>query len=145
MTDEPSNSGAVWNDGLHFLMNQCTKDSHRWFPGKAQELPNLVLCMCGEAGEVANLVKKIVRGSITIEEAMNPEEFNKSSLQEEIVDVLIYLLNLMGAKEFKDVDWMSIWYQKREFNEKRFGQYVPDLLELSIQDEMNTRPEGADQ
>jgi NTP pyrophosphatase (non-canonical NTP hydrolase) len=96
-------------------MSQATEDSNRWFPGKAQELPNLVLCMCGEAGEVANLVKKIVRGSITIQDAKD------RGLEEEIVDVLIYLLNLMGAKEFKDTDWMKIWYAKRIFNEERFG------------------------
>ena len=113
-----SDSQAAWNDGLHFLRQQCVADSNRWFPGEAQELPNLVLCMAGEVGEVANLVKKVVRGSITIEEAMD------KGLAEEVIDVLIYLLNLMGAKEFKDVDWMDLWYRKRQFNEARFNPIV---------------------
>jgi hypothetical protein len=50
----------------------------------------------------------------------------------------------MGLQEFKDVDWMSIWYQKREFNRDRFQRYGPTDEERA-QDEMNTRPAGADQ
>src|SRR3954466_6760455 len=96
------------------MVGDCIEDSTRWFPGKAQELPNLVLCMAGEVGEVANLVKKNVRGSMSHEDMMQ-------ELPEEIVDVLVYLCNLMGAKEFKDVDWEAIWNQKRQFNEERFA------------------------
>jgi NTP pyrophosphatase (non-canonical NTP hydrolase) len=109
---------------MNDMITQCTSDSARWFPGEAQSLANLTLCMCGEAGEVANLVKKIVRGSLTVEQAMDLEfmgTLDKDTLQEEIVDVLIYLANLMGAEELKDIDWKSIWDAKREFNEKRFA------------------------
>jgi NTP pyrophosphatase (non-canonical NTP hydrolase) len=117
MSDTKQPEGqAAWNDGLHFLKQQCTTDSKRWFPGKAQELPNLVLCLAGEVGEVANLVKKHVRGSMSHEDMMQ-------ELPEEVVDVLIYLLNLMGHEAFKDVDWMDLWYKKRKFNEERFGDH----------------------
>lgn len=107
-----------WNDGLHFMMRQCKEDSARWFP-KSQDLAFTTLAMAGEVGEVANLVKKIVRGSITVEDALD------QGLAEEVVDVLIYLLNLMGSKEFEGTDWMKVWHAKRQFNEERFTRYRP--------------------
>jgi len=103
------------------MVGDCVEDSGRWFPGKAQTLPNLVLCLAGEVGEVANLVKKIVRGSMTLEYAMDEEYKSGATLQEEVIDCLIYLCNLMGAKEFEGVDWKKIWDEKRQFNENRFG------------------------
>lgn len=108
---------------LFDMIAQCVSDSDRWFPGH-QDLGFTTLAMVGEAGEVANIIKKIVRGSITIEEAMDVnfmKGLDKDPLQVEIVDVLIYLCNLMGASEFKDVNWNEIWNAKRDFNEQRFG------------------------
>lgn len=99
------------------MIEQCIRDSVRWFPGKAQSLPNLVLCLAGEVGEVANLVKKRVRGSITHQEMM------EQGLAEEVVDCLIYLCNLMGAVEFDGIEWKRIWDEKRKFNEDRFGDH----------------------
>jgi NTP pyrophosphatase (non-canonical NTP hydrolase) len=93
------------------MIDQCTEDSQRWFPG-SQSLDFLALCLAGEVGEVANIIKKNVRGS----GALNTEH-----LAEEVVDVLIYLCNMMGQEEFIDVDWMDVWYKKRAFNEARFG------------------------
>lgn len=125
------------------MIDQCTNDSNRWFP-EAQDLPTMTLAMCGEAGEVANLVKKIVRGSLTIEDALDYEymnELEKDTLQEEVVDVLIYLCNLMGLTEFKDVNWKEIWNDKRNFNEERFGYQQPPTvtkgsgITLSAQDQ----------
>jgi NTP pyrophosphatase (non-canonical NTP hydrolase) len=99
---------------LNQLIDQCTADSQRWFPGKAQLMENQVLCMAGEVGEVANLVKKVLRGSVKLEDV-------RYELAEEIVDVLIYLANLMGNEAFKDVDWAIKLDNKREFNEQRFN------------------------
>ena len=100
---------------LGSMITQCTKDSNRWFPGKAQSIANQVLCMAGEVGEVANLIKKVERGSITLGDA------RVAGLEEEIVDVLIYLCNLMGNEAFEDTDWEAIWNEKRRFNESRFN------------------------
>jgi NTP pyrophosphatase (non-canonical NTP hydrolase) len=108
---------------LNELINQATTDSHRWFPGKAQELPNQVLCMAGEVGEVANLVKKNVRGSISHDEMM-------AELPNEVIDVLIYLVNLMGNPIFSHIDWGTKWDIKREFNEQRFGG--PDEIIVGV-------------
>lgn len=110
-----SDHNVAWNDGLMFLSRQATKDSRRWFPSSIS-LNHHTLGLVGEAGEVANIVKKIDRGSSSIDDPAVKEH-----LAEEVVDVLIYLVNLMGLEEFKDVDWMQVWYQKRQFNEERFG------------------------
>lgn len=109
------------------MVLQCVADSARWFPGEAQSVANLTLCLAGEVGEIANLVKKVTRGSLTFEEATDPSfmgEDGESTLQEEIVDVLIYLCNLMGHESFKDIDWHAIWNGKREYNEQRFGRHT---------------------
>jgi NTP pyrophosphatase (non-canonical NTP hydrolase) len=108
------------------MIDECVDDSGRWFPGKAQRIENLTLCMAGEVGEVANIVKKIVRGSLTLEQTMDKDfmtKLGKDTLPEEIIDVLTYLCNLMGHEAFEDVDWTSIWYQKRLLNESRFGDH----------------------
>lgn len=107
-------SGASWNDGLHFLMQQCKEDSEKWFP-EAQSLTLQTLCLAGEVGEIANIVKKVERGTLRMEDAME-------TLPEEVVDVLIYLLNLMTHDTFKDVKWMELWYAKRKYNEMRFAK-----------------------
>ena len=105
----------AWNDGLHFLMKQCATDGERWFPGKSQTLAFMALAMAGEVGEVANIVKKIERGSSSF-------HIVRDELEEEIVDVLIYLCNLMSLPEFYGTDWMKVWYEKRALNERRFGK-----------------------
>lgn len=131
------NFDGMW---LGDMVGDCVEDSERWFPGKAQTLPNLVLCLAGEVGEVANIVKKIVRGSVELDEV-------QLDLNEEIVDVLVYLCNLMGAKEFQDVDWAAIWEQKRQFNENRFGDHRSESqryiegLPQQVRAEMGLEPE----
>lgn len=111
---EPTKVYLPYGMDLGTMISQCRADSTKWFP-EAQRLDTMVLCMAGEVGEVANLVKKVIRGSITVEEAL------AKGLAEEIVDVLIYLCNLMGLKEFREVDWKAIWDDKRDYNKERFG------------------------
>lgn len=103
---------------LNQLIAQCTADSQRWFPGKAQLIENQVLCMAGEVGEVANHVKKVVRGSCSIEKAL------EQGLADEVVDVAIYLFNLMGNPAFKNVDWAIKLALKQAFNEERFNHHT---------------------
>jgi|GEM_PF-5751439 len=49
--------------------------------------------LCGESGELANLVKKIVRDKIYRNLEINFEEY-KEKIKEEIADVFIYIINL---------------------------------------------------
>jgi NTP pyrophosphatase (non-canonical NTP hydrolase) len=70
------------------------------------------LSIAGEAGELANQVKKVHRGSITLDEA-------RASIGEEAVDVLIYLLNLFAVL---GVDPVDVYKEKRQKNELRFSR-----------------------
>jgi NTP pyrophosphatase (non-canonical NTP hydrolase) len=114
--------GVQWNDGLEFLRQQCREDSMAWFPKTSDNLPFMILAMLGEAGEVANIVKKMMRGSNDLDNEVHEGFTVRDHLAEEIIDVLIYLCNIMGMEEFKDIDWMQVWYAKRAFNQRRFDK-----------------------
>jgi NTP pyrophosphatase (non-canonical NTP hydrolase) len=104
---------------LQGLVKQCQRDTHRWFPDVAEDLAHLALGLNGEAGEVADIVKKIERGSYTLDQ-------KREHLGEELVDTLIYLCCM--AAEAK-VDLVDIYKQKRAKNELRFGKGpLTDLL-----------------
>jgi NTP pyrophosphatase (non-canonical NTP hydrolase) len=105
-------------------INQCVADSQRWFP-RHQTLSHLVLSLTGEAGELANLVKKVDRGSHSLEEL-------KEKIVGEAIDVLVYLYNIMGLPELHDVDWEVAWNAVRAANEARFGQDKPRLPRRSL-------------
>lgn len=96
---------------LAFLSEECKTDTERWFPS-TNHIPFMVLAMSGEVGEVANWVKKIERGSCTLEEV-------REALSEEVVDVFIYLLNIAGLLQ---IDLEEGYYAKRIKNQERFGQ-----------------------
>jgi len=95
-------------------IQECVEDSARWFPGK-QQLPFLVLALAGEVGEVANVVKKIERGSHQLDEGLTFD------LAMEIVDALTYLSVIMGHPTFSKIDWDEMYRIKRAYNESRFG------------------------
>ena len=122
MTPPSEDERAAWNDGLKYLMNQVHEDGMKWFPA-SQTIPFLTLALVGETGEVANIVKKAMRGSMEMDDAIHGGVRFDGPLPEEVIDVLIYLLSLMAASEFKGINWMNIWYRKRAFNEARFGGY----------------------
>jgi NTP pyrophosphatase (non-canonical NTP hydrolase) len=93
---------------------QCGLDSQRWFPATSQNVAFMTLALCGEAGELANLIKKVERGSSTVEESIE-------AVHSEIVDVLIYVANLANAT---GLDLEQAYIDKRSFNEQRFGIHV---------------------
>lgn len=97
---------------MALLVRQCQEDSQRWFPGVAN-LPFLVLALAGEVGELANVVKKIVRGSLNGKDAAV-----KRQLDMEATDCLVYLLNIFGVL---NVDPKKAYDMVRTLNEKRFG------------------------
>jgi NTP pyrophosphatase (non-canonical NTP hydrolase) len=100
---------------LSELIAQCKQDGKRWFPNN-QSLEFLGLCLAGEVGEVANIIKKIGLGRVSPNDSHAQEH-----LAEEIIDVLIYLCSMMGHSYFENVDWMQVWNEKRTFNESRFN------------------------
>jgi len=109
---------------LDMLIKQCQKDSKEWFPKAAdttstnpeerrRAIVHHALALAGEAGEVADWVKKLDRGSYDI-----TSEIFQRSVKEEIVDVFIYVLNLAGAFE---MDLLKAYLTKREKNVQRFA------------------------
>lgn len=93
------------------LQKQCLEDSERWFPSVSSDLALVTLALCGEAGELANVVKKFERGSIPYVDA-------HYDISLELADVFIYLLNVA---EILNIDLEEEYRSKRRFNEERFG------------------------
>ena len=94
---------------LQQASKQCYEDTEKWFP-HVNNLGFMALALCGEAGELANLVKKVERGSTDMEEA-------EGDMVEEVTDVFTYLLNiahLLGMNLEEEFN------RKRSINEKRF-------------------------
>lgn len=97
---------------LNEIAQQCMEDSEKWFPETAHALPMTVLCMAGEVGELANLIKKVERGSHVLDERM------MYAIAMEITDVFIYVCN---AAAIINLDLEEAYKAKREINEARFG------------------------
>lgn len=89
---------------------QAHNDSKQWFPEHATDLRHHVLGLAGESGEVANLVKKLDRGDVDLDDI-------RKELAKELVDVLIYTLN---ACAIIGVNPDKVWDIKRAENTKRF-------------------------
>lgn len=96
------------------LAQQCLEDSARWF-GDSHVPDSLVhhtLCLAGEVGEFANVVKKIDRGSLSFDDPAV-----QAALKSEYADILTYMLNIAGILS---LDPEAVYIQKREINEERF-------------------------
>lgn len=78
-----------------------------------QVLEHLLVCLFGELGEFANVVKKVQRGDLSLAEA-------KGSLDEELVDAFIYLVKISNQL---GVDLERGFLQKLAANEGRFEKY----------------------
>jgi NTP pyrophosphatase (non-canonical NTP hydrolase) len=96
---------------LNQMADMVMSDSVRWFPNAHADLMVYALGCAGEAGEVADIVKKIARGSTTVQEALE-------SLREETIDLLIYVL---GLGNLLNIDWYGEYARKQIKNEERFG------------------------
>lgn len=99
------------------IAKQARANSERWFPlthdPSRQPVPLYVhytLGLVGEAGEVANLIKKSLR---------KMDDVTHDQLGEELADVFIYLLLL--ADEV-DVDLVEAYQRKTRINESRWGR-----------------------
>lgn len=78
-----------------------------------QHLQFLVLSLAGEVGEMANCVKKVVRGD-------EEYETSKGRIAEELTDVFIYVLKLAYQM---NVDLEENYLQKLEANKSRFKSF----------------------
>lgn len=102
------------NSYLGELSIQCVNDSERWFGDThaAHSIPHHTLALAGEVGEFANIVKKIDRGSLSMNDAKV-----RVDLAMELTDIFVYLLNLAGLC---GVDLEKSYERVRGLNEKRF-------------------------
>lgn len=105
MTDKPEMTLAE-------MALQCVEDSKLWFPGIAQSVPHHTLSLAGEVGELANLVKKVERGSLDVKDARV-----RYDMAMETTDVFIYTLNIAGLLH---VNLAESYKMKRAENTRRF-------------------------
>jgi len=95
------------------LGRQMLEDSVEWFGEEvAKDIVHITLGIVGEAGEVAEAMKKVMRGSWDLREG-------GIKYCGELVDVLIYVLI---AAEICNFDIIEGYKEKREFNMKRFSR-----------------------
>jgi NTP pyrophosphatase (non-canonical NTP hydrolase) len=73
----------------------------------------LVLSLSGEVGELANNVKKVIRGDRSLSDA-------KNEISEELTDVFIYILKLSYQL---DIDLEQAYLQKLNINRQRFKPF----------------------
>jgi NTP pyrophosphatase (non-canonical NTP hydrolase) len=107
-------SYPTYDVNLKRLSEQCVDDSWRWFgdTGKVNDIVHHTLAMAGEVGEFANIVKKIDRGSLDVN-----DPGVRKQLGNELTDVLVYLLNIVGLL---GIDLDACYRSVRLNNEKRF-------------------------
>lgn len=102
---------------LEAIKQQCRQDSLDWFGEElANNLPHMVLALCGECGELANLVKKLQRKDFNIDDKLD-------DIAEETVDVFIYLMNIAALI---GLDMEKGYGTKRGINADRFGPVQAD-------------------
>lgn len=78
-----------------------------------RDLEHLAVCMLGELGEFANILKKVVRGDISYEQA-------EPRLHEELTDLFIYLIKTAGQS---GIDLEAHYLAKLRKNEARFERW----------------------
>lgn len=89
-------------------------NSQKWFPEAFKNGVDITLAtlgIAGEAGEVADVLKKRLRGSL------GDKEF-RDRIVEETIDLLHYMCMIWVAFQ---VDVSEVYRWKSEINEKRFG------------------------
>jgi NTP pyrophosphatase (non-canonical NTP hydrolase) len=102
-------------DSLEGIQRECYEDSVQWFGEDiVKNLPHQVLALCGESGELANLVKKCQRGDLDFN-----DKYVMNDIALEIVDCFIYVVNLANLMK---MNLGEVYSGKREFNSQRFGQ-----------------------
>ena len=93
----------------------------RWGRTVDEESPSILehslVCLVGEIGEFANILKKINRGDQAYSDA-------KSALTEELADTFIYVIQIANQM---GVDLETEFTTKLRMNWERFGKYEQSL------------------
>jgi NTP pyrophosphatase (non-canonical NTP hydrolase) len=94
---------------INDLIEDVAADTAKWF-GEFN-LTVTTLGLVGEAGEFADELKKVMRGSKTFPDAL-------PRLREELIDLFIYVC---AMAKFLNMDLVEEYMDKKAFNEERFG------------------------
>jgi NTP pyrophosphatase (non-canonical NTP hydrolase) len=97
------------------LAKQCLEDSEEWFGDLdlVYSIPYYTLCLAGEVGEFANIVKKMERGKLKFDAK------TKYEMAMELTDVFTYMLNIAALLQ---IDLTKSYQIKRAINEERFTE-----------------------
>jgi NTP pyrophosphatase (non-canonical NTP hydrolase) len=95
------------------IQAEIHRDTQAWFPELQADLGYLSLALCGEAGEFANIIKKVMRGSLDVN-----DKITRVEMAYELADVLIYLGMIANLL---DIDLGRAYNYKRGINVGRFG------------------------
>lgn len=97
-------------DNIREIIMQCQEDSENMFPATAMDISYHTLSLAGEVGEFCNELKKVARGSQSMQETY-------PRLSDELVDVFIYVCTIASVLKID----LGVEYDiKREFNVRRF-------------------------
>ena len=108
---------------LEDLVEQCVSDSDEYFPNVERTFWYLGLALAGEAGELANKLKKYYR----TEDTDAQREAHLEGARKELPDILIYLCLIA---DLLDVDLQEAYIEKRAYNNVRYlGQSGGDGTE----------------
>lgn len=103
-------------ESIEDYQRDIIENSERWFPNAyetpAQALLVNLLGIVGEAGEMADVWKKKLRGSLTLDEAVE-------QMIEESIDLWHYLAQFWYML---NVDVKKVYLDKTAFNKERFGE-----------------------
>lgn len=105
---------------LDTITHRARSNSARWFPElharpARDQLTHLTLGLTGEAGEVANLVKKLNRRP---DDTADLAGLELDLVAEELANVLTYLLNIAGLL---GIDLAASFHHKQAICEQRWG------------------------
>lgn len=100
-------------DKDHGWVDQFERDDDKFF----ERLQYATIALTGEVGEFSNFLKKILR-----EKKLNGEidAAFMASMKEELIDIFIYLIIL---SLILDVDVEKEYYEKMQFNEKKYKKF----------------------
>lgn len=101
---------------LGILAKKSLSNSDRWFADStvSRSLPHMMLAMCGEVGQVADLIKHLDRGDTSLSDTKTRVE-----LATELADVFIYFLNICAKL---NIDPQVIYDHRTADNERRFAK-----------------------
>ena len=97
---------------LKEIQGEIDMDSAIFFESTKEDIAHHVLALCGEVGELANMIKKVQRGDLDLD-----DEDTYYDMASEITDIFIYIVSIASIA---GMDREAFYAAKREYNYQRF-------------------------